>query len=371
MTIMQAQSTVLDSQIETIAELRELYRAAEARAARLRLLSSSGREMAKIKSDGIEDVLGHIAAQLAYFLGRTHADISFDPHGPGMPIHAPGDETHVVGRIHIHGLSSLDDITDDEDRDAYRMHIEMMGATIDRIHRERERTKLLQTLHERELHLEHLVGRIFSAQEEERRRVSHDLHDGVAQTATALVRMLEGGSSQPAADIPAASRTRLTAIARDVVAELRAVIAGLRPTLLDDLGLDAAIRALADALSGDGFEVIMMMDSPLFPVSGYIETALFRVAQEAVNNVRKHAQKGCRVEVELRQSEFQNAPYLRVENCGKGHNHDQIQGHVTADGNHIGINVMRERMAAAGGKLLWEATPNGGVRVIAHFPEAT
>ncbi len=368
---MQVQSPVLDSQIETIAELRELYRAAEARAARLRLLSSSGREMAKTGIDGIEDVLTHIAAQLAYFLGHTRADISFDPDGSGMPIPAPGDDAHVVGRIHIHGLSSLEDIADDEDRDAYRMHIEMMGATIDRINRERERTKLLSALHERELHLEYLVGRIFLAQEEERRRVSHDLHDGVAQTATALVRMLEGESSTTTADIPAASRTRLTSIARDMVTELRAVIAGLRPTLLDDLGLVAAIRAMAEALAGDGFEVVLQIDSPLVPFAGHIETALFRVAQEAVTNIRKHAGTGCRVELELRPSQRKNWPYLRVEDFGNGCHRAFAKGRLVRDGTHIGIDVMRERMAAVDGELLWEAKPNGGVRVTAHFPETT
>ena len=368
---MQPPSSVLDSQIETISELRQLYRAAEARAARLRLLSSSGRELAKTGIDGVEDVLTHIGAQLAYFLGHTRADITLDPDGPGMPIPAPGDDAHIVGRIHIHGLASLEDIAEDEDRDAYRMHIEMMGATIDRISRERERTKLLSALHERELHLEYLVGRIFSAQEEERRRVSHDLHDGVAQTATALVRMLEGESSKPAADIPAASRARLTSIARDMVTELREVIAGLRPTLLDDLGLEAAVRAMADALANDGFEVVLHIDSPLEPFPGHIETALFRVAQEAVTNIRKHAGTGCRVELELRPSQLKNWPYLRVEDFGKGCNYTLAEASLVRDGTHIGIDVMRERMAAVGGELLWGPKQNGGVAVTAHFPEMT
>lgn len=366
---MQVQSPVLDSQIETIAELRELYRAAEARAARLRLLSSSGREMAKTGIESIEEVLSQIAAQLAYFLGYTRADISFGTEGPGMPIPAPGDDALVVGRIHIHGLSSLEDIADDEDRDAYRMHIEMMGATIDRINSERERTTLLAALHERELHLEYLLGRLFSAQEEERRRVSHDLHDSVAQTATALVRMLEGESSEPATDIPAADRTRLTAIARDMVSELRAVIAGLRPTLLDDLGLDTAIRAIADALSNEGFKVVSKFETSPILFSEQVETAVFRVAQEAVTNIRKHARTGCRVEMELRLSSAQTAPYLRVEDFGDGGNRSKGEDRFKHDGRQIGIDVMKERMAAVGGALLWEAKPNGGVRVIAHFPE--
>lgn len=368
---MQVQPSALDSPIETVAELRELYRAAEARAARLRLLSTSGRELAKTGIDGLEEMLAHIAAQLAYFLGRARAEVSFDPSAPGIAIPAPGDEACIVGRIQMAGVSSPDDIADEEDRDAFRMHIEMMGATIDRVNRERERTDLLNALHDRELHLEYLVGRMFSAQEEERRRVSHDLHDGVAQTATALVRMLEGESSTTAADIPAADRTRLTAIARDMVAELRAVIGGLRPTLLDDLGLEAAIRSMADSLASDGFDVGLQLQRPSFAYPGNIETAIFRVAQEAVTNIRKHAGKGCRVELELRMSHCNKRPYLRVEDFGKGCSDTGVEHRETRDGAQIGIDVMRERMAAVGGALLWKAKQNGGVSVIAHFSETS
>lgn len=367
---MQVPTPVLDSQIETIAELRELYRAAEARAARLRLLSTSGRELAETGIDGLEEKLAHIAEQLAYFLGRARAEVSCDPGAPGLAIPAPGDETSIVGRIHIAGISSLEDIADEEDRDAFRMLMEMMGATIDRVNRERERTNLLNTLHDRELHLEYLVGRIFSAQEEERRRVSHELHDGVAQTATALVRMLEGESSTAAVDIPAADRTRLTAIARDMVTELRAVIGGLRPTLLDDLGLEAAIRSMADSLAMEGFDVDVQLERDASAYPGNVETALFRVAQEAVNNVRKHAGKGCRVELELRPFYGKNWPYLRVEDFGKGCSHTPMGNRDTPGGAQIGIDVMRERMAAVGGELLWTVKPTGGVIVLAHFAEA-
>ncbi len=183
--------------------------------------------------------------------------------------------------------------------------------------------------------------------------------------------MLEGESSRPAADIPAASRIRLTSIARDFVHELRAVIAGLRPTLLDDLGLDTAIRAMADALTKDGFEVVLNIEASLVPFSEQIETALFRVAQEAVTNIRKHAGAGCRVDLELRLSSYGSSPYLRVEDFASNRATPLGESRSTQGGRHFGIDVMKERMAAVGGELLWNAKPNGGVSVIARFPELT
>lgn len=367
---MRISSPVSDRQVETIAELRQLYRGSEARASRLRLLSASGRAMAEASDDKIEEVLEHIAVQLAYFVGHTRATVSLDPQAKGIAIPAPGQQAHIVGHIDIDGLSSPNDIVDSDDRETFQMHLEMIGATIDRIHRERERTTLLNTLHEREQRLEYLVGRIFSAQEDERRRVSHDLHDGVAQTATALARMLEGGGLTSNADIPAADRAKLAAIARDLVTELRAVIAGLRPPLLDDLGLEAAIRSLGDVLSSDGFIVDMRIKCSSCPQPANTETALFRVAQEAVTNIRKHAGHGCRVHISFTSAQ-DGSLRLHIEDFGNGCSFAPDQGPQDGLGAHVGIDVMRERMAAVGGRLIWKAMLGRGVKVIAECDGTT
>lgn len=353
-------------EVETVAQLRALYRGSEARAARLRLLSVSGRAMAEAGNDSFDEVLEHVAAQLAYFVGHSRAVLSLGPNGEGIAIPAPGDDVRIVGRIVIEGMSSPDEIADSEDRDTFKMQLEMMGATIDRINRERERSELMIALREREQRLENLVGRIFFAQEDERRRVSHELHDGVAQTATALARMLEGGSAMTNTDIPAVERTILAAIARDLVTELRAVIGGLRPTLLDDFGLEAAIRSLGDSLSSDGFDVDTQIEWSGMSWAANTETALFRVAQEAVTNIRKHAGRGCRVEIEFISFAGDGGFHLRIEDFGKGCLIQPISETESALGGQIGIDVMRERIAAIGGQLVWEAKPEKGVKVIAQ-----
>jgi two-component system NarL family sensor kinase len=345
---MQSGNSPLALEVQTVAELRELYRAAEARAARLRLLSTNGRQLAMAEAATIETILQGCADRLGYFLGRRGGAVLVEG-ATGVPIPAPGSDDSTLAHLVIEDLTSLCDIADTEDREAVRLQLEMIGATIDRIERERE-------LQKREAQLEFVVGRLFSAQEEERRRVSHELHDGVAQTATALARLLEGPASTT-------DRAKLAGIARDLVGELRAVIRGLRPTVLDDLGLEAGLRALAEALEGSGFQVSVAISSEVSRWPSHIETALYRVAQEALNNVRKHAGRPCNVVLELVARRCDDQPYLRISDEGQG-----IRAGENPARSQFGIDVMRERMASIGGVLEWRAPLKGGVTVLAMFP---
>lgn len=352
---------ILPSDIETIAELRDLYRAAEARAARLRLLSTSAQDMAQAGTDEIDEVLDRCARRLAFFVGARSARITLTDDGQGIPIPAPGEQNRIVARIEIEGLAQPDRIQDSEDRDAFRMHLDLMGAAIDRVRREAERVDLLDRLREREKSLELLVQKIFSAQEEERARVSRELHDGVAQTATALARMIEGAG-------PVEGNDRLAQIARGLVAELRGVIAGLRPTLLDDLGLVPALHSLADGLEEDGYSVSRDIAGEGVELSPTVETALFRVAQEAVSNIRKHAGGPCPVDFATDLSGHTAPRFLRISDHGGGLHADNHEA-GRHRGEHIGIDVMRERMTVIGGNLRWDAGKEGGVTVEATLPE--
>jgi two-component system, NarL family, sensor kinase len=355
---------LLPGDVETVAELRALYRAAEARAARMRLLSTSGRELAAAGQAGIEAVLQSCAERLAWFTGRSAAAVHRGPGGAGLTIPAPGEAGGTLGCVAIAGLDRIDDLPDPEDRETVRLHLELMGAAMDRIAREEERGRLLAALQEREQRLEFLVGRLFSAQEEERRRVAHDLHDGVAQTVTAMVRMIEGAGA--ADQLDAAQRARLAAIARECLAELRGVIGGLRPTILDDLGLEAGLRWLAEGLEADGFVVDLRVAGDIARWPPHVETALFRVAQEAVSNIRKHAGGPCRVALELRGARPGGRPSLRIADSGRGASAGE--GREPAPGSGLGIDIMRERMTAIGARLEWQSGRNG-VTVTAFLPE--
>ena len=351
---------ILPSDIETIAELRDLYRAAEARAARLRLLSTSAQEMAEAGSDEMDAVLARCARRLAFFAGVGGAKILAADAPAGMPIRAPGEGAPIVARIAFDGLPDAKRIEDPEDRDAFRMHLDLMGAAIDRVRRDGERVELLDRLRERETSLELLIEKLFFVQEEERRRVSRELHDGVAQTATALARMIEGVKV-------AGGNERLAQIARGLVTELRGVIAGLRPTLLDDLGLVAALQSLADGLENDGYTVSRTIAGDGAALSPTVETALFRVAQEAVANIRKHSGGACAVDFAVDLTPGARPRYLRIGDRGCGPPAG-MRRDARHDGQHIGIGVMRERMAMIGGRLDWRVEANGSVTVEAFLP---
>ena len=246
-----------------MADLRDLYRASEARAARLRLLSTIGQALGVAAPATMDAALHRCVQDIAFFLGQPHGRLSLTQEEAGeqlIPVHAPGKPQQAVAWLEVPGVPALDAIGDPEDRDACRLCLNLLGATIDRFAREAERDALLAALCDREQRLEALVSRIFSAQEEERRRVSHELHDGVAQTMTALVRMIEGGGRQAQTGMSRQERERLVKIGRGLLRDLRAVIGGLRPPLLDDLGLAAALQTLADGLTAEGYAVTLDVD---------------------------------------------------------------------------------------------------------------
>ena len=369
---MQTHQSALAPEIETVAELRALYRASEARAARLRLMSTSARQLAMAEAGTIDAILTQCAAQLAYFLGRRSGVMHYGAQGPdehedGLPIPAPGPGERIIGRIVIEGVAALSDVADDEDAQAVRMLLEMIGGTLDRIARDEQHRHLLHTLRDREARLEKVVGQVLIVQEEERRRVSHDLHDGVAQTATALMRMLEGEGAAKPADIPAADRAQLAAMARDLVHELRGVIRGLRPTILDDLGLEAGLSALVEAMEADGYRMSAFIANTGALWAPEEETALYRVAQEALANIRKHGGGPCDVMVELNPDPRAPHRTLRISNVRSGDMAATIDAETAKDG-HFGIDIMRERMASIGGSLSWNMAKDGSVTVLAQLP---
>lgn len=355
--------SALPLEMETVAELKALYRASEARGARLRLMSQAGRLLALADAANLADRLAECATMLAYFLGRKSGQLHLAADGSGLPVCAPGTGQRPLGHVQIDGIAELAAIDDAEDQEAARLLLEMMGATIDRINRDTERAQLLNALRDREQRLERLVGQVLTIQEDERRRVSHELHDGVAQTATALMRMLEGQSSNSSAPIAAQERGRLSRMARELVQDLRGVIRGLRPTILDDLGLEAGLQALADALNADGYAATADIRTAGRAWSAQEETMLYRVAQEAVTNIRKHALPACHVRIALDVNTAGEAPILRVSNSGDGRNARPAMG----DHQPFGIDIMRERMTALGGTLNWTMHDDGGVTVEARL----
>ncbi len=221
---------------------------------------------------------------------------------------------------------------------------------------------------EREGRLQDLVRRLILAQEEERRRIAYDVHDGLAQVAAAAHQHLEAFAARYRSRSPGrqAQLLQARALAQRSVQEARRVIAGLRPTALDDFGLATALRIELDALRADGWEVAYdeRLGGRLAPL---VETALFRVAQEALSNVRKHAGTR-RVRVSLRRG--RGTVCLEVRDWGRGFRAGHGAGGARP-GERVGIPGMQERISLLGGRCAVRSHLGAGTRVIATVPLAT
>ena len=229
-----------------------------------------------------------------------------------------------------------------------------------------ENARLYADLAERENELQDLIRKFITAQEEERRKVSYELHDGLAQTATGAHQLLQAFARQhpPASVEGRKALARVLELVQQTVGEARYVIADLRPTALDDFGLGAAIRLQVEKLDGEDHEVDYeeALGDERLPTE--VETALFRVTQEALTNVRKHA-PSARVRISLRQ--LNDCVRLEVQDWGPGFNLERAAD-GGGPGERLGLSSMRERVALLGGNLEVRTRPGEGTRVVAEIP---
>jgi signal transduction histidine kinase len=223
-----------------------------------------------------------------------------------------------------------------------------------------------EKLAERERQLHYLVGRMIDAQEEERRRVAYEIHDGFTQMAAAAYRRLALFEEH---HVPEAAQDRqelddAIVLVHRTVAEARRVIANLRPTTLDDFGLATAIGLQVEELRSEGFDARFEETLGEQRLPATLETTLFRVAQEALANVRKHAQTD-RVRVQL--GCHNGFVRLEVRDWGRGFEPAGVrQGGGPGEG--VGLQSMRERIALLGGSLEIRCQPEAGTSVVAEVP---
>jgi PAS domain S-box-containing protein len=227
-----------------------------------------------------------------------------------------------------------------------------------------ENARLYEELAERERELHDLVGRIMEAQEEERRRVAYEVHDGFTQMAAAAYRRLAlfAEYRPPESEQDRKELENIVRLVQQTVGEARRVIANLRPTTLDDFGLATAIRMQVEELRADGYETSYeeTLGEERFPAT--LETALFRVAQEAMTNVRKHA-KTDRVRVALGRRD--GIVRVEVRDWGSGFAPEEIkQG--AGPGERVGLSSMRARIGLLGGGLEILSEPGHGTTVVAE-----
>ncbi len=218
--------------------------------------------------------------------------------------------------------------------------------------------------------------RLVSALEEERRRLRRDLHDGLGPQLASQTLTLTA-ARQLLAQRPAEADALLAEAikhAQAAVSDIRRVVYDLRPPALDDLGLAGALRAQVAEFGASGVRFVVSVPEHLPPLPAAVEVACYRVAQEALTNVVKHAQAhACALTVTVEAAggavaavaaaAVEAAPgavVLEVTDDGRGLPAERRAG--------VGLGSMRERAAELGGQCSIEPGPGGGTRVLARLP---
>jgi len=225
-----------------------------------------------------------------------------------------------------------------------------------------ERARLYEEVREKEALRGKLLEKLISAQEDERRRIARELHDEAGQALTALILNLEMAENA-GAGIEPQRLARLRGIAEDTLAELRRMIYDLRPTILDDLGLAAAVRwYVKENVEPQGLRVTMSITGADDRLPHHIETAVFRILQEALTNILKHAQAH-RAEIVV--AVTPQDVRLTIADDGRGFDLSQV---ATRREGGMGLMGMRERAELLGGTLRMVSRSGGGTRVEAMIP---
>ncbi|WHS63021.1 sensor histidine kinase [Pseudomonas sp. G2-4] len=373
--------------------IRTQYRQSQSRAARLRLLLGTGHELTQLplpamRQRAVQRACAFMAMDHGLLLewvadttlrtiashgNRERLDLLASLAQPPAPepqwLEYPHSALPQVLRVPLRGSDGVVfgalllgnsvalGAPDNEDIESLQLLATLLAAHL-------ENSRLLEALQARERTMSELVHRLFSAQEDERKRVAYDLHDGLAQNLAGLHQRLQGfaGRCPPLPPELATELQTILALARGCVGEGRQLIGGLRPHALDDFGLYKAVDKEADRLRDAGLTVDWAGHSAA-RLPGNVEIALFRIAQEGINNILKHA-RASHVRLGLTVSDDHAA--LRVEDDGRGFALEQpIETNGTC---HLGLAAMQERASLLGGHLTCSSQPEGGTRLLACVP---
>jgi len=209
-----------------------------------------------------------------------------------------------------------------------------------------------------------LLRRLISVEDEERRRIARELHDETGQSLTVLLVGLRAIEQQAVTiDVQSAAQ-RLRSVAAQTVDNVGRLARGLHPSVLDDLGLAAAVRChVADWTRSFGVAVDLQLESMVSdPLPRLVQTTLYRILQEALTNVARHA-RAQRVGVALKHEETMLEIVVRDDGVGFA------PGTALHEASGLGLHGMQERVALLGGSVEIESRPGHGTMVRARLPD--
>lgn len=307
------------------------------------------------RSVGLAAVLGFFAALVVAWITTRHVTGPMAQLTVAAQRMARGD---LESPIRVRAQDEVGRLAEDLDamrrqmRDAYR---QVSGAN--------ERLEL--QVAERTARLSDLLGKVISAQEEERRRLARELHDETAQTigalSIALDRARHGLGDSPRDAVGQIHEAQ--GIVKRLLEETRRLILDLRPMALEDLGLVPAIRWYAEShLQDRGVATTIELDRPAMRLPPHLEVTLFRIAQEAINNIARHAMAE-RATIRLL---FSDAfVRMAVADDGRGFDVDRA---LASTGSSVGLIGLQERTRLLNGRLDIRSEVGRGTQLTVEVP---
>jgi signal transduction histidine kinase len=268
-------------------------------------------------------------------------------------------EGHLLGTLWVFARNEVRHVSAGE--------LAFLKALADQAAQAIANARLYETLQEEQRARAQLLDKTITAQEDERKRIARELHDQTSQDLAALMLSLDTCGLGVAMGRSGLEEHLETAksIAKTMLGNTRRLINDLRPSLLDDLGLAAAIAWYGEQrLQPMGVVLDLQYDEMQGRLPGFLETALFRITQEALTNVVRHADAS-RVDVVLRVED--HAAFLTVRDNGKGVQ-DSAKTSARGEEQGLGLLGMRERVTILGGEMRVESAPGRGMAVTVTVP---
>lgn len=273
-------------------------------------------------------------------------------YGFAVPLYVHG---RVLGLAEIYSYSMS--LVTSETTSLFLTLVSQLGVSMDN-------ARLYGELQRREHQLRNFVGRLFTAQDDERRRMAYDIHDGLAQLIVSADMHLSNFASIHREDpvIEEADLQKGLARLKAALAEVRRVVAELRPSTLDDFGLANTLRRHVEELAQDEhWEFSFEENLGSERLDPTLENGVFRIVQESLNNVRKHSATR-KVHLELKHEG--DMIRILVQDWGKGFDPErarQLEG-------HFGLSGIEERARLLGGSYQVESHPGEGTVLKVELP---
>jgi signal transduction histidine kinase len=245
-------------------------------------------------------------------------------------------------------------------------------AVLEDLERQRERAldrarASQHDLEEAQAGLRQLTGRLESAEEDERTRISRELHDEFGQTLTAAKITLQMLRTRADNAAVADGLAQSVSMVDGMIHQARDIARGLRPALLDEAGLVPALQHhLQSATARSGVQIDLHAEAGVAAVPAGLNTTVFRIVQEAVSNALRHA--SARV-IDVTLEAQPDALRLVVADDGVGFDPDVV-GQRIRRGEHLGLLGMTERVRNAGGTIELESRPGAGSRIEVQLPHS-